>query len=72
MILDLGPLPYRYAVEIIKWCFEHHVDTEKCILLIRAMSESPAPKVEWTIDVPEKYITYFLLKWPEYNQATND
>lgn len=66
MILDLDPLPYTYAIEIIKWCFERDIDREKCVELIHAMSVSAdkwEKEIEWTLDIPDKYITFFLIKW---------
>lgn len=66
MIVDLNPLPYRFAIDIIKWCVERDIDREKCLELIEAMS-IPAKdwnkEIEWTLDIPDKYITFFLIKW---------
>lgn len=63
MILDLNPLPYKIAFEIVKWCWEHDIDSEKCLHLIHARTVIPVPDIEWTLDIPDKYITFFLLKW---------
>lgn len=66
MILDLNPLPYRYAIEIIKWCFERDIDKEKCVELVEAMSipsQDWKKEIEWTLNIPDKYITFFLIKW---------
>lgn len=63
MIVDLNPLPYRHAMELIRWCAERRIDQEKCLTLIEAMATAPTPEVDWTLDVPDQYITYFLLKW---------
>lgn len=66
MIVDLNPMRYTHATELIRWCIEHDVDREKCMTLIEAMLKVPSTwdkDLEWTIDIPEKYITYFLLKW---------
>ena len=63
MKVDLNHLPYRMAFDIIKWCAEHDVDKEKCIELLEAMSIAPPPDVVWELDIPEKYITMFVLKW---------
>ncbi len=66
MIVDLDPLPYRFAIDIIKWCVEQDIDQEKCLELIEAMS-IPAKdwkkEIEWTLDIPDKYMTFFLIKW---------
>lgn len=66
MIVDLNPLPYRYAIEIIKWCFDRDIDKEKCAELVHAMSipsQHWKKEIEWTLDIPDKYMTFFLLKW---------
>lgn len=64
MILDLNPLPFNVAINIIKWCFEHNIDRAKCIQLIEAMSKKPVDNdIEWVLNIPEKYITWFVLKW---------
>ena len=63
MIVDLNPLPYRHAMELIRWCAERRIDQEKCLTLIEAMATAPTPEVDWTLDVPDQYITSFLLKW---------
>ena len=67
MILDLNPLPYRLAFDIIKWCWENNIDSGKCYLLNEMMA-SPAgswqqKNIDWTLDIPDKYVTFFLLKW---------
>jgi hypothetical protein len=63
MILDLNPLPYVFAFDIIKWCWEHDIDSEKCLRLIHARTVTPVPEIDWELDIPDKYITFFLLKW---------
>lgn len=67
MLVDLNPMPYRHAMELIRWCYEHDVDKYRCARLIAAVTVSPPPTdVEWTIDVPDKYLTYFMLKWSSH------
>lgn len=63
MILDLGPLPYKLAFEVIHYCFEHNIDRAHCLEMIEACSEKPCPPIKWEIDIPDKYVTFFLLKW---------
>jgi hypothetical protein len=73
MILDLDPLPYRCAIDIIKWCFDRDIDKEKCAELIHAMSILPqewSKELEWTLDVPDKYLTFFLIKWSGHLSAS--
>ena len=63
MILDLNPLPYRFAFEIIEWCWNHDIDSEQCLRLIHARTLKPVPDIKWELEIPDKYITFFLLKW---------
>ena len=64
MIVDLNPLPYNRALELIKWCFEHNINREKCVKLLNVLSISPCPEeVDWTLDIPDKHVTFFILKW---------
>lgn len=70
MKIDLNPLPYRIAIDIIKWCFERDIDKEKCLELIQALSIPPqelTEKTEWSLDVPDKHITFLLLKWSGFS-----
>lgn len=64
MIVDLNPLPFTLALKMIRWCFEHNIDRRQCIILIDAMQKKPVPDdIEWTLDIPEKYISWFVLMW---------
>ena len=64
MIVDLNPLPFTLALKIIRWCFEHDIDRRQCCILIDAMQKKPVPdNVEWVLNIPEKYITWFTLVW---------
>lgn len=64
MKLDLNPLPYRRAFELIEWCLEKEIDREQCMLLLEVRQGiRPDKDIDWTIEIPEKYMTYFLIKW---------
>ena len=65
MRVDLGPLPYQHAQELIKWCVEHNVDRTQAIRLLEqwCSKEKIIEDWEWYLDIPEQHITYFLLKW---------
>ena len=65
MTLNLLPLPYTTARNIIEWCWEHNVDRDKCRVIINAMSKRGCdlPAEEWTLEIPDKYISWFVLKW---------
>ena len=64
MIVDLGPLPYKTAMDLIKWCMQKGIDLPKCIELTDALVTKPVPDVDWTLDIPDKYITFILMNWP--------
>ena len=66
MIVDLGPLRWRHARELLEWCVSYQVDLASCDRILKEFGQSPPPpEIDWTIDIPDKYITYFLLKWEE-------
>lgn len=66
MILDLNPLPYKIAMDLVRWCCERDIDRVKCLELAELwgtpVSQWP-DGIEWTLDIPDKYITFFLIKW---------
>lgn len=68
MILNLDNLPYVLAIKIIRWCVEHDIDKSKCIKMIEFLSISNQDKtdISWEIEIPEKYITFFVLKFKEF------
>lgn len=65
MILDLNPLPYRLALDIIKWCFDNDIDRAKAIQLTEAMTipAQERDEVDWTLDIPDHYVSWLILKY---------
>lgn len=66
MILDLDPLPYRTAINIIEWCFDNDVDRKKAYELIELMGRKPhdwPEHVDWTLDIPDRYASWIVLKF---------
>jgi hypothetical protein len=66
MILDLDPLPYRVAIDIIKWCFENNVDRSKTLQLIDMMNAKPQDwpeHVDWTLNIPDSYASWIVLRF---------
>lgn len=65
MTLNLLPLPYLTARNIIYWCCEHNIDREKCQLIIDSMARkgNDLPSEHWSLEIPEKYVSWFVLKW---------
>ena len=61
--VDLGPLPYKLAREIIFWCAKHGHDQEKCLKIIDYMRVvAPTEEIDWVVTLPEKHFNWFLLK----------
>jgi hypothetical protein len=66
MIVDLNPLPYRLAFDLLEYCIKHNIDLEQCSKLTEACKINSSEwndDVVWEIDVPEDVLTYFMLKW---------
>ena len=63
MLVDLNPMPYVHAMELVCWCYARDIDRDRCTKIIEAICMAPPNDVEWVIDVPDKYLTYFILKW---------
>jgi hypothetical protein len=69
MILNLDDLPYLLAIKIIKWCFEHDIDRNKCIKLLDILSvgnREGSDEVSWEIEIPDKYLSFLTLKFHEF------
>ena len=65
VIVDLNQMPYHYVLPIIEWCLKHNIDEGRCIQLLEAWySKPPKSNDDWTLTIPDKYATMFLLKWP--------
>jgi hypothetical protein len=62
MIVDLDPLPCMTAINLIRMCAEYNIDKPKCIEILEAMTVVPLPDIKWELDIPDKYITFFILK----------
>lgn len=65
MIVDLNNLEFRCAIELIRWCVANDIDKARASELLFAWYEPSELKEvrSWELDIPEKYITYFLLRW---------
>lgn len=61
MIVCLDLLPYRMAYDIVNWCIENGVELERCEAYLT--NDSKYANIEWVVDIPEKQLTFFLLKW---------
>ena len=62
MIVDLNPLPVTIVVNLIKMCAEYNIDKLKCLEILESMSIVPVPDIRWELDIPDKYLTFFILK----------
>lgn len=64
MLVDLNPMAYVQAMELVRWCYARDIDRDRCEKIIKAVSTAPTKTdVEWIIEVPDSYMTYFVLKW---------
>jgi hypothetical protein len=65
MKVDLLPMPYCYARELLEYCVERRIDMEQSMKVLEAFgtSGSTLPDEEWYLNVPDSIITFFLLKW---------
>lgn len=64
MLVNLDNLHYRAAIDIIGWAASHDIDSPKCFELLNALSTTPVPDVDWTLDIPDQYVTWLLLSIP--------
>lgn len=68
MLVNVDKLPYSRAKELFVWCIEHNIETDKCDQIIRYIADLPyihpdKSQIEWELDIPDQYMTFFLLKW---------
>lgn len=65
MIVDLNNLLYWQAKDLILWCIANNIDKKRASELYFAWYETPPHTKEyvWELDIPEEYLTYFMLKW---------
>jgi hypothetical protein len=65
MKVDLLPMPYRHARELLEYCVERRIDIEQSMKVLEAFGTagSSLPEEEWYLNVPDSIITFFLLKW---------
>lgn len=64
MILDLNQIPFQKVLPIVKWCLENKIDFAKCVNLLEAWYSMPPKEVtDWTVDIPDQYISFVIMKW---------
>ena len=65
MKVDLLPMSYRHARELLEYCVERHIDIDQSMKVLTAFSTagSTLPEEEWYLNVPDSLMTYFALKW---------
>jgi hypothetical protein len=65
MKVDLLPMPYTHARELIEYCVEKDIDQDNAMRLLTAFTKrgGPLQSDDWVLDVPDSIVTYFLLKW---------
>ena len=75
MKVDLLPMPYRRARELIEYCVENDIDSDNAQRILAAFKRrGNYLKVDdWSLTVPESLMTYFALRWPawiDYESST--
>ncbi len=65
MKVDLLPMPYRHARELLEYCVERRIDMEQSMKILEAFGTagSSLSDDEWYLHVPDSLMTYFALKW---------
>ena len=65
MKIDLLPMPYTHARELINYCVEKDIDRNNALRLLAAFTKRGGPLTsdDWVLDVPDSLMTYFALKW---------
>ena len=65
MKIDLLPMPYTHARELINYCVEKDIDRDNAMRLLAVVTKrgGPLKSDDWVLDIPESIMTYFALKW---------
>ena len=65
MKVDLVPMPYTHARELINYCAERNIDRDNVMRLLEVFTTAgcDVSDDQWTIEVPDHIVTYFMLKW---------
>ena len=65
MKIDLLPMPYTHARELINYCVEKDIDRDNAMRLLAAFTKrgNHVQSDDWVLDIPESIMTYFALKW---------
>jgi hypothetical protein len=65
MKVDLRPMPYSHARELLEYCVERGIDKDQSMKVLAAFSTvgSSLLDEEWCLNVPDSLMTYFALKW---------
>ena len=65
MKIDLLPMPYTHARELINYCVEKDIDRDNAVRLLAAFTKrgDHLTSDDWVLDIPESIMTYFMLKW---------
>lgn len=54
MIIDIDEIPWRAAYEIVKYCNENNIESQKCF---EFMNQIDYPGQTCIFDIPEEHIT---------------
>lgn len=59
MIIDIDEIPWRAAYEIVKYCNENNIESQKCF---EFMNQIDYPGQTCIFDIPEEHIIWLKLK----------
>jgi len=64
MIVDINKLYIKHALDLLEWCLHNDIDKMNAIRILDEFVIPPAEcSNDWTLDIPDKYMTWFILKW---------
>lgn len=59
MIIDIKEIPWRAAYEIVEYCTENNIESQKCFEFINQVDY---PGKKFIFDIPEEHIIWLKLK----------
>lgn len=64
MKINVYNLEYKTATAIIFWCIENKIDYYHACLLAEEMCHlSNSNRVDWNLDIPDKFLPWLILKF---------
>lgn len=64
MLVDINKMYIKQAFDLLEWCLHNDIDKMNAIRILEEFAMPPANCTnKWELDIPDKYITWFMLKW---------